>query len=385
MKIAFISLMAGLPWGGSESLWHSTAKHAVVHENEVLVSVYDWGKLPEKIKELEDLGCKIDVRPLLARNQSFFKKGCYSLRNKFFGNGRFYPNLVNFKPEIVVINQGGTFDISVHHYSLYNLLVQRNIPYILISHSQSQFSDIPPSSVFPRAIPIFKSASFNLFVSKRMIEYAERQLCTTLENARQTWNPLNVDDHAYLEWPKGEEVQMAVVGGLLGSKGPDMIFAALSSEKWKGREWKLNVYGSGEGEDYLKALSNYYGTSEKIKFHGHVNSIKEVWRKNHLLVIGSASEGMPISLVEAMICGRPVVATDVGGISELVKEGETGFIAESPYTAYLECALERAWRKKDTWPAMGIAARKNSLEIVDLVPEVSLYNLIVKNVEGSFS
>ena len=55
MRIAFVSLMGGLPWGGSEALWHAMATHALKQGDEVIVSVYDWGVVHEKIKLMQEL------------------------------------------------------------------------------------------------------------------------------------------------------------------------------------------------------------------------------------------------------------------------------------------------------------------------------------------
>jgi glycosyltransferase involved in cell wall biosynthesis len=68
-----------------------------------------------------------------------------------------------------------------------------------------------------------------------------------------------------------------------------------------------------------------------------------MWNYHDILVIPSRHEGLPIAAVEAMMCHRPVLATDVGGNAEVIRDGETGFIAESPSLAALDRALERVW------------------------------------------
>ena len=78
----------------------------------------------------------------------------------------------------------------------------------------------------------------------------------------------------------------------------------------------------------------------------------------------SRIEGLPLTLVEAMLCGRPVVATRVAG-AELIEDGITGFLAEAPTVGSVGEALERFWARREEAREIGaMAARK----IRDLVP-----------------
>jgi glycosyltransferase involved in cell wall biosynthesis len=83
----------------------------------------------------------------------------------------------------------------------------------------------------------------------------------------------------------------------------------------------------------------------------------EIWKTNHALVLPSRYEGLPIALVEAMLCGRFGIVTNVSGNVEVVENNVNGFIAEAPKTVYLDGALERAWVKRDQWGVIGQKAR----------------------------
>ena len=62
---------------------------------------------------------------------------------------------------------------------------------------------------------------------------------------------------------------------------------------------------------------------------------------------------MPLSLIEALICARPAIVTDVGGNAEILQDSVTGFIAAAPTVRLFDQALERAWERRDEWEKMG--------------------------------
>jgi L-malate glycosyltransferase len=376
MRIAFVSLMSGLPWGGSETLWYETALQARECGDSVLVSVYDWGKLHPKVNKLKSAGCIIHLRERYQSKRSLFAKTLYSLKNRVGGLSRFYSQILAFKPECIIISQGDSFDLAVHHSEFYNMISKVNIPYILLCHNHSQYGEIPSTRIFPGAINVFKRAAKVLFVSKRMLQITERKLCTKLNNATLTWNPLNLNNTGLISFPAQSTLNLAIVGSVGASKGHDTLFEVLSEARWKSRDWHLNVYGEGYGIPYLQELALFLKIKDKITFHGHTNEIRNVWKCNHILLIPSAGEGLPISLVEAMVCGRPAVVTDVGGNTEIVTEGVTGFIADAPTVSSFSNAMDRAWMQKELWKQMGEKAHRTVLERVDLKPEVSFYSRI---------
>ena len=72
----------------------------------------------------------------------------------------------------------------------------------------------------------------------------------------------------------------------------------------------------------------------------------------------SRFEGLPLAIVEAMLCGRPVIATDVAGHSEVIEDGVTGFLAHAPTSASLMEAMERFWVRRDDAQMLGDAGSK---------------------------
>ena len=380
MRIAIVSLMGGLPWGGSEALWHALALHALQQGDDVFVSVYDWGKPHHKVQQLQTAGAMIQYRKKYNANAGIAEKIKRFIEKRKPNLNRDYQSIINFKPEIVFISQGDSFDFAIHHRPLYLLLRKHAIGYAFVCHNHVQYSFLPSNEIFPDAVEVFKSALFIFFVSQRQWRLTERRLAININNGIFTWNPLNIKiPTAVLRWPDDAIAHMAIVSNLGGSKGHDTALEVLSAPEWKERKWVLNMYGEGEGKMYLQALAAFYGIAHRIIFHGHVDDIVNVWKTNHLLLIPSAGEGLPISLVEAMACGRPAVVTDVGGNTELITDKDNGFVAVSPTTGAFAVAMESAWVQKTQWQQLGQNAFECIKKTVDTDPAARLYDLLAAN------
>ena len=175
------------------------------------------------------------------------------------------------------------------------------------------------------------------------------------------------------------EALLACVGRLrVGDKGQHLLLACLAEEPWRSRSFRLSFYGEGPNRKYLEVLVEFYGLGDKVCLAGHTSDVAGIWKRSHLAVQPSFVEGAPQSLLEAMLCRRPCVATAVSGIPEWVEEGKTGFLAEAPTVHYLRLALERAWESRHRWPAMGEAARVACLSKRDPDPAGTLLALLRK-------
>jgi len=377
MKLAFITLMAGQPFGGSEVLWSRMALLALEEGHDVLVSAYDWkSKTHPVYRELEEKGAVLLKRRRYNEAMTIHAKlrTYLEIRNRL--RTRDWEFLSTFKPNLVLINQGGCFDLLQHNRSLILAMQKNKIRYTLISHSHPQYSYLPDPSVYPDGKEVFSNAAYTVFISQRQKEIVEKALLCRLSNAIFSWNPLNLENPVALPWPKENTFEMALSGALVSGKGHDLAIEILSTDSWRDRNWNLNIYGSGPGEKYLRDLSGFYDLNERITFHGHVASATEIYNENHILLVPSSAEGLPISMLEALTSGRPVVATDVGGIREILVEGINGFIAEAPSLSSFSDALERAWNQKERWSHMGNIARE-IMDKIDLRPEITLLNKIL--------
>jgi glycosyltransferase involved in cell wall biosynthesis len=201
------------------------------------------------------------------------------------------------------------------------------------------------------------------FVSNVNRRLFENQIGRELPNAEVIYNPFNVDFNASPPWPTlspDGELALACVARLHPpSKGQDILLEALADPVWRNRSWHLSLFGDGPMKNGIERMVQRLGLENRVRLQGYVTSVERIWAENHVLVMPSRYEGLPLAMVEAMLCSRSVVATDVAGHSEVVDDGVTGFLAGSSTVASVRRALERLWARRMHLQAMGQAAAES--------------------------
>ena len=146
------------------------------------------------------------------------------------------------------------------------------------------------------------------------------------------------------------------VGRLTAIKRPlDLVrtIAAVESDA------VLVVVGDGEERAATEALARQLGIAGRCRFVGYRRDVAAWYGAFDALLLSSANEGTPVVAIEALAAGRPVVATDVGGTSTVVDDGETGLLAPVGDTAALAAALDRLARDEPLRRRMGeLGARR---------------------------
>lgn len=364
MRIAFITTMTTAPWGGSEALWAQTVHRALDAGHEVFVSVYGWPTTPQPVVDLIERGAYVERRRLSRR----WRRSGILMRvfNPFRA-------LRKFRPDVVLVNQGGTYDISrgKEFKQLRRALLKTDRwPFVLLCHCEQDPPRRPRAK--QRAREAFAAARIIGMLSHDLRVKSERQLGISISNARLFQNPLNIKSIGPLPWPEGEPLRLAFVGRLEWTKGLDLAIEVFSSRAWREREWRLDVYGSGELQSKYEAEVRARHLAERIRFCGFANDMDAVWREHHALLLPSRAEGVPNSMLEAMLSGRPVIVSNVGGISVWVEDGETGYILPQPTVRELAGAMDRLWSDRNRLEAMGAAAYERTLSRRDPDPALSV-------------
>lgn len=380
-KIALITTLSHVPWGGSEQLWQKTALFAKKQGHEVLCVVYKWENENSKIKELKENNIRILYRDnRQTGNDNIFSKAHIYLKKKIVSQNFEFKELLEFDPDFVCISQGGTFDLGFNNQKkLADVIEKLNKPYIIICQNNADVGYVPDKIVREKMRILFQKAKKILFCSERNHRVAERQLTTIFTNVHYTSNPLTISNISIKPFPKNNVINFAEVASLrVSHKGQDILLEVLSSEKWKNRNWKLNLYGKGEDENYLKELTKFLGLENKVNFCGYISDMDKLWDENHIYLLPSLGEGLPITLCDAVLSGRTAVATDVGGNSELIIDNETGFLCPAPTVKLFDETLERAWQNQDKWHQFGENAFNLGISRIDISPEKTLLELIIK-------
>jgi glycosyltransferase involved in cell wall biosynthesis len=139
---------------------------------------------------------------------------------------------------------------------------------------------------------------------------------------------------------QGECLHIVFLGRLGPRKGVPELLTALASSQLRNRAWRATLAGDGDVDTYL-ALAAELGLDGRIVFPGWVDTeaVVHLLAEAHMLVLPSHAEGLPMSVLEAFAAGVPVVCTPVGGLPEVVVDGENGLLVSPGDAASLERAI----------------------------------------------
>lgn len=360
VRILFLSSHYGI--GAAESLWLETAAHLAAQGHQVHAAVC-WLKWSEdRLSKLRQLGI-----PVTSLAQAWPR---HRLLRPFFRSGQTERLLARrlvkaASPDLVLISQGNDHSCLPWAEALHEL----QVPVAVVTHGLVP-ADWPKDAMALRLQKAFAKLAASFWVSRRNQHDFECQTGARLANGQCVWNPIKVLPSGALPWPETNGAwKMACVARLqTRPKGHDLLIQALAEPRWKERNLTLSFFGDGENRQGLEKLARMLGIADRVVFPGHVERVEDIWRDHHLLVQPSRNEGMPLSLIEALICARPALATDVAGHAEIIRDGVDGFIAEAPTVRHIDSALETAWQQRSAWREMGMSARNHLLELLPADP-----------------
>ncbi|MBV6478557.1 MAG: Glycosyltransferase Gtf1 [Ignavibacteria bacterium] len=351
-KIAIVSTNKSA-WGGSEYLWYYTALRLKESNNiDLKVSIPRWKDIPPLVKELSNKGIEVIYN---TGTRNFSKKVRWIIKSDIIYD---YKNegfkfLIRYKPDLVIINQGGnTGGIDLMEYCLNN-----NLKFVTISNVANE-AKWPDDELNKRLSKVLPEALINFYVSKANLKLTEIQIGQDINNAEIIMNPFNVRFDNDIAYPEVKEFYyMAnVARHEFYAKGQDLLFQVLDEKKWRERNIIVNLYGKGLHSYSVEKLIRYFDLAN-VKLNGHINP-EEIWKINHALLLTSRYEGLPLALIEAMLCGRTGVVTKVSGNPEVMFDNETGFLANAATPEFIDEAMERAWSRRNEWETMGLIAKQ---------------------------
>lgn len=207
----------------------------------------------------------------------------------------------------------------------------------------------------------------------------EEQLGADENRVRTVYN--GVDPEAFPVLIEEPEVPtISWVGRIDPIKDLETLLRAFALVKNDMPEARLRIFGSPPRgrQPYLErcqALAADLGLTGSATFEGRARKARDAYAAGQVVVLCSISEGFPYSLIEAMTCGRPCVATDVGGVSEALSD-EAGIVVMPRDPSALAAACLRLLRDADLRKSLGTTARLRALEHFTVDRAVSAFDEI---------
>lgn len=152
---------------------------------------------------------------------------------------------------------------------------------------------------------------------------------------------------------------VVTVGRLVPEKGAPVLLQAISQLADAGTPVRLIVVGTGPLADELQAQSRALGVADLVEFRGPVGQqeLPDIYRNSDVFCLPSFAEGLPVVLMEAMACGRPVVSTTIAAIPELVTDHVTGLLVLPGRPDLLAAALTELANRPELRQLLGDQAR----------------------------
>ena len=179
--------------------------------------------------------------------------------------------------------------------------------------------------------------------------------------------------------------RLVCVGRLSAEKGQLLLVEAAARLAARNTEFQLVLVGDGEMHAEIKALVARYGLQGRISITGWLSSaqVHDQIQSARALVLPSSNEGLPVVIMEAMALRRPVIATYVAGIPELVQPGQHGWLVPAGDVVALADAMQACLAAPaDEIARMGEAARQRVLDRHDVNTEARKLQKLFREAGG---
>ena len=175
-----------------------------------------------------------------------------------------------------------------------------------------------------------------------------------------------VDIAAFAPLPEPQgPMTIAFVGRLLDDKGVRTLIAAHDILAGRGDAPRLLVAGEPDPANPASIPADEIESWRRrpgVEMLGHVRDIRALWSKAHIAALPSRREGLPVSLLEAAACGRPIVATDVPGCREIARENINALLVPPDDPHALADAIDRLAHDRAMRERFGAAGRRLAVE-----------------------
>jgi len=193
--------------------------------------------------------------------------------------------------------------------------------------------------------------------SSTLFNVAKNRMVCDSKKIELIYNGIRVDDFEVKHWRRTTKV-VGTVASLTPIKGHRFLIEAAKNIIEEYPDVRFVFVGDGSlGKDLKKQVASL-GLEENFVFLGDVGEVGDVLSGFSVFVLPSISEGHPVSILEAMASGLPVVASNVGGIPEIVEDGVSGFLVPPKNPEKLASAINRLLGDRRLSKKIGLRGRE---------------------------
>jgi colanic acid/amylovoran biosynthesis glycosyltransferase len=314
------------------------------------------------------------MRAMLRRPSTFFSAACNALRLSRRAERGVVHHVAYFFEACMVANWMATDQVShIHAHFGSNpatvamLAAQLNVCTFSFTAHGTVETDAAQFIGIPEKV---RRAAHVIAVS----QYGRSQLCRWVEPVH--WDKIAVVhcglDESYRAPPAtgfNPSHRFVCVGRLSAEKGQFLLVDAVAELRRQGVAVQLVLAGDGELRGAIERRCKERGVSDLVRITGWISGpvVRQEIEAARALVLSSFAEGLPVVLMEAMACARPVIATRIAGVPELVREGEDGWLVAPGNGTELAAAMRRCLEADvKQLEAMGASGRARALDRHDV-------------------
>ena len=320
--------------------------------------------------EIKDLKRKIDTDIIAMRS-----------RSDFLAIRKIRQHIKHIKPDVIHVH--GTRAGALGRLAAIGL----NIPVIYTEHLWTKHYTI--NNVFIRwchmvgywFLDLFTNV--NIAVSHAVKEFLIDNNISRTEKIKVIYNGIADTNLKAKVFQSDKEFVIASVGTLNRIKGMQYLIRAMDRVHQEFPEAKLEIIGDGPFKNKLVKEVEKYKLKKIVKFVGFTNEVEKYLTKFDLYIQPSLSESFGLAIVQAMNIGLPVIATNTGGITEVVTDGKSGVLVKPADSKELATAIIELLRNPKRGKIMGEMGRQDvriKFNLEDMIDELeSVYEEVVKN------
>ncbi len=271
-----------------------------------------------------------------------------------------FPSLVYFKPKLMVhtVNNIAEREIEPRARWLQRLAYRRGVIPVAVA----------------REVAVSLERLYGIGGCRVVLNCVPTDVYARPETPRTTWRA----KHGFLE----DDILIVCVARFAAQKNHALLLNAFSNGPAAHPKAHLVLAGEGVLRAELQQRVNELGLTNRVHFLGLRHDIPDVLGASDIFALSSDWEGNPLSVIEAMAAGLPIVSTAVGGVPELLQNGKQGFIVEPGHAEQIAEALMTLLDDATLRHEMGTAASARAKEKFDVSAMVKAYEELYSEVSG---